>query len=65
MAQMVKKKKKSVCKAEDQSSTPELGRFPEERNSYPFQYSCLRNPRDRGDWQTTVHGGHKEPDTTE
>ena len=66
MAQMVKKKKKkSVCKAEDQSLTPELGRFPEEGNIYPFQYSCLRNPRDRGDWQTTVHAGHKEPDTTE
>ena len=22
----------------------------------PFQYSCLENPKDRGDWQATVHG---------
>ena len=22
----------------------------------PFQYSCLENPRSRGDWQATVHG---------
>ena len=25
----------------------------------PFQYSCLRNPMDRGARQATVHGGHK------
>ena len=24
--------------------------------SYPFQYSCLENPMDRGAWQATVHG---------
>ena len=28
------------------------------------QYSCLGNPMDRGAWQATVHGGHKEWDTT-
>ena len=22
----------------------------------PLQYSCLRNPMDRGAWQDTVHG---------
>ena len=22
----------------------------------PFQYSCLGNPTDRGDWEATVHG---------
>ena len=22
----------------------------------PLQYSCLKNPKDRGAWQTTVHG---------
>ena len=32
-----------------------LGRFPGERNGYPFQYSCLENPMDRGAWQATVH----------
>ena len=34
-----------------------------ERNVYPFQYSCLGNPRDRGAWWATVYGvarvGHK------
>ena len=26
------------------------------RTGYPFQYSCLGNPMDRGTWQATVHG---------
>ena len=26
---------------------------------------CLENPMDRGSWWATVHGGHKESDTTE
>ena len=28
----------------------------EEINGNPLQYSCLKNPRDRGAWQATVHG---------
>ena len=35
-------------------STPEWGRYPEEGNGNPFQYSCLGNFMDRGAWQ--VHG---------
>ena len=31
----------------------------------PLQYSCLGNPTDRGAWQATAHGSHKEPDMTE
>ena len=31
----------------------------------PPQYSCLENSTDRGAWQATVHGGHKESDMTE
>ena len=31
----------------------------------PLQYSWLGDPKDRGDWWATVHGGHKELDTTE
>ena len=31
-------------------------RSPGEGNGNPLQYSCLRNPIDRGAWQTTVHG---------
>ena len=29
---------------------------PGEGNGNPFQYSCLGNPMDRGDWRATVHG---------
>ena len=28
----------------------------EEKNSNPFQYSCLENPMDGGAWQATVYG---------
>ena len=35
----------------------------EEGNS--LQYSCLENPMDRRAWRATVHGVHKESDTTE
>ena len=27
----------------------------EEENGNPLQYSCLKNPMDRGVWQATVH----------
>ena len=46
----------SACNAGDPDSVAGLGRSPGEGNGYPFQYSCLENPTDRGDWQTTVHG---------
>ena len=35
---------------------PRLGRSPWRRNSNLLQYSCLKNPVDRGAWQATVHG---------
>ena len=35
---------------------PGLGRSPGGGHSNPLQYSCLKNPMDRGAWQTTVHG---------
>ena len=41
---------------EDAGSTPGSGRFPGERNGSPCQYSCLKNPMDRGAWRATVHG---------
>ena len=42
------------------------GRFSEVGNGNPLEYSCLRNPMDRGAWQA-MNGpwGHKESDTTE
>ena len=33
-----------------------LGRSPGEGNGNPLQYSCLKNPMDRGAWWATVHG---------
>ena len=40
-----------------------LGRSPE-GNGYPLQYSCLKNPMDRGDWPGIVHVVAKELDMT-
>ena len=40
----------------DRDLIPGLGRYPGEGNGYPFQYSCLENPVDRGAWWATVHG---------
>ena len=47
--------KESACKAGDLGSVPGLGRSPGEGNGYPFQYSYLENPMDRGAWWATVH----------
>ena len=41
-------------KAGDLGSIPCLGSSPGEGNGYPFQYSCLENPMDRGVWQASV-----------
>ena len=51
--------------AGDVGSIPGSDRCPGEGNGYPLQYSCLENPMDREAWQATVHGGHKDSDTTE
>ena len=51
--------------AEDPGSIPGSRRCPGEGNGNPFQYSCLENSMDRGAWWATVHGCHKESDTTE
>ena len=48
----------------DSGLIPGLGRFPRGRHSNPLQYSCLKNPMDRGAWQATVQG-YKEPDMAE
>jgi len=42
--------------ARDVGSIPGLGRSPGVGNGNPLQYSCLKNPTDRGAWWTTVHG---------
>ena len=42
--------------ARDVGSIPGSGRSPGVGNGTPLQYSCLRNPMDRGAWRVTVHG---------
>ena len=51
----VVKKKKSVCKVGDLSSTPGLGRSSGEGNGKPCKYSCLKKPMDTGVWWATVN----------
>ena len=48
--------KESACNAGDPGSIPGLGRCPGKGNGNPLQYSCLKNPMDRGAWQAIVHG---------
>ena len=46
-------------------STGDTGSIPGGRNGNPLQYSCLRNPIDRGIWQSAVHQIQKESDKNE
>ena len=39
----------------DTGSIHGLGRSLAEGNGYPLQYSCWKNPMDRGVWQARVH----------
>ena len=48
----------------DLGSISQLGRSPGEGPGNPLQYSCLKDPMDRGVWQATCPKG-KESDTTE
>ena len=42
--------KESAHNAGDTGSIPGLGRSPGEGNSYPLQYTCLKNHIDRVAW---------------
>ena len=57
--------KESTCIVGDLGLIPGLGKSPGEGNGNPLQYSCLEKSMDRGDWQGTVPGVAKEPDTTQ
>ena len=46
---------RNVRAAKDVGSVPRLERSPGEGNGNPPQYSCLKNPIDRGAWQAMVH----------
>ena len=48
--------KEPACSAGDPDSIPGSGRSPGEGNGNPLQYSCLRNPIDRGTQWATLHG---------
>ena len=47
--------KESAWNAGDAGLIPGSGRSPGEGNGYPLQYSCLKNPMDRGAWWAKVH----------
>ena len=47
--------KESACNAGDLGSIPGFGRFLEQGNGNPLQYSCLENSMDIGAWQAIVH----------
>ena len=57
--------KESACNEGDLSSIPGLGRSPGGGHDNPLQFSGLQSTMDRGAWQATVHGCHKESDMTD
>ena len=46
--------KESACNEGDPGSIPGLRRSPGEGHGNPLQYSCLKNPMDRGTWWATL-----------
>ena len=54
VAHLVKNPSVNAGDAEDSGSIPGSRRSPGEGNGYPFQYSCLHNPMDRGAWWAIV-----------
>ena len=52
-----KKKKKKVClQCRRPRFDPWIRKIHGERNGNPLQYSCPKNPIDRGAWWATVYG---------
>ena len=51
--------KESACNVGDLGSMPGWETSSGEGSGILLQYSCLRNPIDRGAWQVTVHGIEK------
>ena len=52
---MVRNPSANAGNERDAGLIPRLGRFPGGGHGNPFQYSCLENPMDRGDWRVIVH----------
>ena len=55
MALVVKNPAASVGEIRDTSLRPGSGRSPRGGHGNPLQYSCLKNPMDRGAWRAIVH----------
>ena len=53
---VVKKSPANAGDTRDRSLIPGLERYPGGGNGNLLQYSCLKNPTDRGAWQATIHG---------
>ena len=62
---MVKNPPANSGDSRDEGLIPGSGRSSGEGNGNPLQYSCLRNPVNRGGSQVTFHGVSKESDTAE
>ena len=56
VAQRLKRLPVSACSVGDLGSIPGSGRSSGEGNGNPLQYSCLKNPMDKGAWWAAVHG---------
>ena len=65
MVLVVKNLPASAGDVRDMGSIPGWGRSPREGNGNPLQYSCLKNPMDRGAWRAIVHRVTKELDTVQ
>ena len=48
--------KESACSVGDLDSVPRSERSPGEGTGNSLQYSCWKNPTDRGIWRAIVHG---------
>ena len=53
---MVKNPPDNAGDTGDAGLIPGSGRSSGERNDNPLQYSCLKNPMNRGAWWDTVYG---------
>ena len=56
VALVVKNPPVNVGDTRDTGSIPGSERSPGGGQGNSFQYSCLKNPTDRGTWTATVHG---------
>ena len=54
-SQMLKKLPANAGFIRDKGSIQESGVTPGEGNGNSLQYSCLKNPMDRGAWRATPH----------